>query len=66
MTTIEARQAMDRISGGVAYHGLSGSDIVVEAIVEKIELKKAAISELEEYLSDDCVIATNTSSIAIK
>ena len=66
MTTREARQAMDRISGGIAYHGLSGSDIVVEAIVEEKELKKAAISELEEYLSDDCVIATNTSSLSVK
>ena len=66
ITKTEARQAMDRISGGIAYHGLSGSDIVVEAIVEKIELKKAALSELEEYLSDDCVIATNTSSLSVK
>ena len=33
---------MERISGGIEYHGLSGSDVVVEAIVEKMEIKKAA------------------------
>lgn len=66
VTKKEAHQAMDRVAGGTSYHGLSGSDIVVEAIVENMEVKKAALSELEEYLSGDCVIATNTSSLSIE
>lgn len=66
MTRREATQAMERISGGVEYHGLSGSDVVVEAIVEKIEVKKAVLTELEAHVSDACIIATNTSSLSVE
>ena len=66
MTRREATQAMERISGGVEYHGLSGSDVVVEAIVEKMEVKKAVLAELEAHVSDACIIATNTSSLSVE
>ena len=66
MTKREATQAMDRIAGGVDYHGLSGSDVVVEAIVEKMAVKKAALAELEGHVPDECVIATNTSSLSVE
>jgi 3-hydroxyacyl-CoA dehydrogenase/enoyl-CoA hydratase/3-hydroxybutyryl-CoA epimerase len=65
LTRREAAQAMDRIGGGLEYHGLSGSDVVIEAIVEKMDVKKAVLAEVEAHLSEDCVIATNTSSLSV-
>lgn len=43
---------------------VSGSDLVVEAIPEKMELKKQLIKELDD-LSPSCLIATNTSVLRI-
>ena len=65
MTRLEAAQAQERISGGVDYHGLSGADLVVEAIVEKMAVKKAVLRETEGHVSRGCVLATNTSSLSV-
>ena len=65
MTRREADQALERISGGVEYHGLSGADLVVEAIVEKMDVKKAVLRETEALVSAECVLATNTSSLSV-
>ncbi len=40
-------------------------DLVVEAIVENLDIKRALFAELELLLPDDAVIATNTSSISV-
>lgn len=40
-------------------------DFVIEAVSEKEELKKAVFQELVPYLSPQCIIATNTSSLSI-
>jgi len=40
-------------------------DLVIEAIIEDPEVKKNVFSELENYVSDDCIIASNTSSLSI-
>ena len=39
--------------------------IVIEAIVERLEAKRALFASLEAVVRDDCVLATNTSSLAI-
>lgn len=61
----EAAQHMELMSGGLDYHGLSAADVVVEAIVEKMEIKRAVLSELEGHVAPRCVIATNTSSLSV-
>ncbi|HKJ96536.1 MAG TPA: 3-hydroxyacyl-CoA dehydrogenase NAD-binding domain-containing protein [Thermoplasmataceae archaeon] len=43
----------------------AGSDIYVEAIVEKVELKKDILQKINEMANEDSIIATNTSSISI-
>ncbi|MDH3269780.1 MAG: 3-hydroxyacyl-CoA dehydrogenase NAD-binding domain-containing protein [Gemmatimonadota bacterium] len=65
ISKLEAAQQMERIAGGLEYHGLSGADLVVEAIVEKMGVKKAVLAETEGHVSDECVIATNTSSLSV-
>ena len=44
---------------------LSGTELVIEAIPEKIELKKALLAQVEAAVGEDVVIATNTSGIPI-
>lgn len=44
---------------------LSPCDLVIEAIVENREIKKKVFSDLENIVSEDCVIGSNTSSISI-
>jgi 3-hydroxybutyryl-CoA dehydrogenase len=41
------------------------ADIIVEAIIEKIEIKQKLFQNLADINSDDCIFATNTSSIPI-
>ena len=44
---------------------LTGSEFVVEAVPEKVELKKAVLGDVERFVSADAIIATNTSGIPI-
>lgn len=58
-----------RIQKNIAYvnnlKDLYDSSLVIEAIIENLDIKKKVFSELETYLSDDCIIASNTSSLSI-
>lgn len=45
--------------------GLAKCNIVIEAIVEDLEIKKKLFSELENTVDANCILATNTSSLSI-
>ncbi len=59
----------NRIQSNINYvdslEKLSDSDLIIEAIIENLEIKKKVFSELETLVSDDCIIASNTSSLSI-
>ena len=42
-----------------------GAQLVVEAIPEKLELKQSVMAQIESAVADDCLIASNTSSLSI-
>lgn len=44
---------------------LESCDLVIEAIIENTDIKKKVFAELEDYVSEECVIGSNTSSISI-
>lgn len=44
---------------------LSSCDLIIEAIVEKMEVKHSVFSALEQIVSADCILASNTSSLSI-
>ena len=58
-----------RIQGNISYVNtlkeLHDSNITIEAIIENLEIKHKVFSELETYVADDCIIASNTSSLSI-
>ena len=56
---------MHRLSGAVDYEALGRADFVVEAVVENLKVKKRVLAEMEDLLSDEAVIASNTSSLSI-
>jgi len=58
-----------RITNNISYvhtmGELSHSDMVIEAIVENLEIKRKLFSELETYVSPETILASNTSSLSI-
>ena len=58
-----------RIQGNISYVSsmkeLADSDLVIEAIVENLEVKRKVFSELEELVSKDTILSSNTSSLSI-
>ncbi|RME17554.1 MAG: fatty oxidation complex subunit alpha [Bdellovibrio sp.] len=61
----EFQQKMNRISGGLDYSGFGNVQVVVEAIVEDMDIKKKVIAETAKHCPEDCIIATNTSSLSV-
>lgn len=65
LSASEAEQRMERISGGLDYGGFGRADLVVEAVVERMEVKRAVLAEVEAHVSDECVLTTNTSTLRV-
>jgi 3-hydroxybutyryl-CoA dehydrogenase len=61
----EKRRIQNNITYVSQLKDLSDSDLTIEAIVENLDIKKSVFSELETYVSEDCIIASNTSSLSI-
>lgn len=59
----------ERIQNNIKYVNtlkkLKDSDLTIEAIVENLDIKRNVFSTLEKFVSDDCIIASNTSSLSI-
>jgi 3-hydroxybutyryl-CoA dehydrogenase len=54
-----------RIKGTTSIKDLSGCDLVIEAAVENLELKKKIFAELDKVCPKDTILATNTSVLSI-
>lgn len=55
----------ENISYSTDLEDLKESGLIIEAIVEKLEVKKSVFAKLEEIVSDTCILASNTSSLSI-
>jgi 3-hydroxybutyryl-CoA dehydrogenase len=58
-------QALARLSTGGELAALETADLVVEAVVERLEVKQKVLSELDRICPPNAILATNTSSISI-
>ncbi|MEP6548974.1 MAG: 3-hydroxyacyl-CoA dehydrogenase NAD-binding domain-containing protein [Gammaproteobacteria bacterium] len=64
--TAAAAAALARLKMDVAGDGVADADVVIEAIFENVEAKRALYAELEPKLKPTAILATNTSSIRIE
>ena len=65
MSQEDADAARARITTATDRSACSDVDLVVEAVPEILDLKLSIFSELDSICKDDCILATNTSSISI-
>ncbi|MFC4988738.1 3-hydroxyacyl-CoA dehydrogenase/enoyl-CoA hydratase family protein [Saliphagus infecundisoli] len=66
LTEEEADAALERVEPVVEMEAAVGeSDVIIEAVPEKMEIKKDVYGEVEEYAPERAVFATNTSSLSI-
>lgn len=63
MTEADKRKKL--ISTTTEYQGLAKVDLVVEAVLEKIDVKVEVFRQLERYCRPDAILASNTSSLSI-
>lgn len=58
-------QTLSRIQPIDSLDAAASARLVVEAIVEKLDVKRGLFKQLEAIVAADCVLATNTSSISV-
>ena len=59
------KSILDRIHWSANMDEISNSNMVIEAIVENLEIKQDLFLQMELMVSDDCILATNTSSLSV-
>lgn len=64
-TTEQASEIIKRIKFSSALMDFGKCDLIIEAIVEDLAVKQSVFAEIESIVSDDCIIASNTSSLSI-
>jgi 3-hydroxyacyl-CoA dehydrogenase/enoyl-CoA hydratase/3-hydroxybutyryl-CoA epimerase len=62
----EARQKMAAIGGTTSWQGFDKTDLVIEAVIEDLKLKKDVFKELEKRTRPNTILATNTSSLLVR
>ena len=61
----DAQATLDRLQVATTLIELKDVDLVVEAIIERLDAKQALLAQLEAVVGDDCILATNTSSLSV-
>lgn len=63
------QSVMDETLAKISYtsdiKALADRDVIVEAVVEKMAIKQSVFTQLEELVSSECILATNTSSLSL-
>jgi 3-hydroxyacyl-CoA dehydrogenase / enoyl-CoA hydratase / 3-hydroxybutyryl-CoA epimerase len=65
ITPEQANMKIAKVSAGVDFVGFSSVDLVVEAVVENMAVKKRILAEAETQVRENTIIASNTSSLSI-
>ena len=60
-----ADEVLQRFSFADKTTAFADCGLIIEAIVEKLEIKKAVFTEIEQVVNDTCILATNTSSLSV-
>ncbi len=65
LTEAERGEALDRLTGTTSLDDLADCDLVIEAVVEDLAVKRALFGALDDVLKPGAVMATTTSSLPV-
>lgn len=65
ITEAEKKAILDRIETASELEALAEVDLVIEAVIENLEIKKDIFKKLDQIVKDDAILATNTSALSI-
>lgn len=65
MTEEISKETQDRIQWTINQQDMSSCSLIIEAIIENPEIKQQLFSSLEGVVSENCILASNTSSLSI-
>lgn len=65
LSAADQSATLQRLQAVEAIEALADCDLVIEAIVENLDVKRALFSQLEGICSEHCILASNTSSLSI-
>ncbi len=65
MSRSEMQGKLARITGTTDWSGFQRTDVVIEAVVENLEVKRSVLAEFEKVAGPEAIFATNTSTIPI-
>ena len=65
ITSEQQTQIRGRLSGATSFDKLADCDIIIEAIIENLEEKRATYRQLDEICKPETIFASNTSSLSI-
>ena len=65
ITLEQSNSILQNINFNSDLNNFKNCDLIIEAVIENLEVKQKLFSDLEKIISDNCVLATNTSSLSI-
>ena len=65
LSTDDRNRYVGNLSGSLDYAAFSDCDWVIEAVFEELKIKQEVFGKIEEVVSQDCILATNTSSLSV-
>lgn len=65
MDAAEAAAVQARVKYSEDIHDFAGCGLVIEAIIEDLNVKKQVFNHIEQIVSRECILASNTSSLSI-
>ncbi len=65
LTSEQKKELLERVCFTTHIEKLKHCELIIEAIIEKIDAKKQIFNSLETFVSEKCILATNTSSLSV-
>jgi 3-hydroxybutyryl-CoA dehydrogenase len=65
LSSDEQQELFDRVTFTTSLEDVKRCDLVVEAVVEHLDLKRQVFGRLDEIVGDETILATNTSSLSV-
>jgi 3-hydroxyacyl-CoA dehydrogenase len=65
LSTDDRNRYSANLSGSLDYADFASCDWVIEAVFEELKIKQEVFQKLEQHVSSECILATNTSSLSV-